>query len=338
MTYAGLVGAGIVATLEYKFQECIDIVANPAQITAPHRIFWLRMLWGRTRSRFFGSFADFHMPVSFRIPAYRLFAWRYDANLDEIRYPLDSFKSFAEFFARPLKEGARPVSDMPAGLVSPVDGQVLTHGVVSGLDARIEQVKGSTYNVTSFLGLDPADVPGDTDDGGIAPGVTTAEASVEIRYIVLYLPMGCYHRFHSPAKLTFFQGRHFCGETLPAFASVLERVPDIFSVNERVVLSGRWHFGQMHLVAVASTNVGNIWLDFDAKLKTNRMRDIAVYCGGDISSKFFPDGVELCAGETVGGFRLGSTVVLVFDAPHGFEWNVARGDSVRVGQPLGEAL
>lgn len=33
---------------------------------------------------------------------------------------------------------------------------------------------------------------------------------------------------------------------------------DVFSVNERVVLSGSWAHGCMHMVAVAAYNVGNI--------------------------------------------------------------------------------
>ena len=39
----------------------------------------------------------------------------------------------------------------------------------------------------------------------------------------------------------------------------------------------------MNLVAVGAANIGSIFLDFDRKLKTNRLRDIAVHCGGDIS-------------------------------------------------------
>jgi phosphatidylserine decarboxylase len=40
-------------------------------------------------------------------------------------------------------------------------------------------------------------------------------------------------------------------------------------------------------------------------------------------------------GEELGVFKFGSTVVLLFQAPSGWEWNVALGDSIKMGQRLG---
>jgi phosphatidylserine decarboxylase len=307
--------------MQYKFLECIEIVGNPAQITSPNTLFWLRVLFGRMRSRWFGALTEVRLPVGLRAPLFRLFAWTYDVDLEEVRYPLDSFRTFNDFFCRVLADGARPISDLPTGLVSPVDGRVLTSGVIRSANARVEQVKGATYSVPAFLGQDPMESKGDQS---------------LVRYIVLYLAPGDYHRIHAPCQVKFSQGRHFCGELLPLKQSLLRKVDDIFAVNERVVLSGDWRHGQMHLVAVGATNVGNIYLDFDEKLKTNRLRDITVHCGGDVSRKLYPEGVSLDTGSHVGGFRLGSTVVLVFDAPECFEWKVKPGDSIRVGEPLGD--
>jgi len=283
-------------------------------------LFWLRMLFGRTRSRWFGSLAELHVPVALRSPVFRLFAWKYGADLDEVRYPLDSFGTFQEFFCRALREDVRPIADEPDGLVSPVDGTIMTAGMIRDANARIEQVKGATYSVPSFLGFDPMETTG---------------SDSALYYVVLYLAPGNYHRIHSPCSLDFKMGRHFCGELLPLRTGFLQRVNDVFAVNERVVLTGSWRHGQMNLVAVAAANVGNIFLDFDEKLKTNRMRDIVVHCGGDLSQKRYHDGVHLDAGQAVGGFRLGSTVVLVFEAGSSFEWRAQIGDTVRMGETLG---
>lgn len=322
VVYVGIFVTGVTATMQYKFKECTEIVGNPAEVTSPHKLFWMRMLFGRMRSRWFGALSEVYLPVVFRAPLYSLFAWKYNVDLDEVRYPLDSLRTFNDFFCRALRDGVRPVADLPRGLVSPVDGQVLRSGVIHDSKARVEQVKGATYSVPAFLGLDPVE--------------TKTSASSVVRYVVLYLPIGGYHRFHAPCEVNFTQGRHFAGELLPMRSAVLRRLNDVFSVNERVVLSGRWCHGQLHLAAVAAANVGNIFLDFDAKLKTNRLRDVVVHCGGDVSTKMYHNGVQLTPGAAVGGFRLGSTVVLVFEAPPDFQWKVSEGDSVRMGQPLGE--
>mmetsp|Transcript_32078 Transcript_32078/g.70169 ORF Transcript_32078/g.70169 Transcript_32078/m.70169 type:complete len:349 (-) Transcript_32078:31-1077(-) len=321
LIFAAGATAGVFATMEYKFHECIDVVGNPMQITSPHRLFWLRLLYGRARSRAFGGIMDYHVPVGLRVPIYRFIAWRYGSNLDEMRYPLDSFKTVNDFFSRRLAEGCRQIEDLPAGLVSPVDGEVLKCGLIEGRRARVEQVKGATYSVASFLGVDP---------------VSTASPSSAVRYVVISIPTGNCHRIHSPCQVKLNNGRHYAGEFLSLREPLLRWMNDVFSVNERVVLSGDWRYGQMHVVAVAAHCVGNIFLDFDPKLQTNRMRDITVHCGGDVSSKMFPDGVQLAAGDSLGGFRLGSTVVLVFDAPaDDFRWKVEVGDKVLVGQALG---
>ena len=46
-------------------------------------------------------------------------------------------------------------------------------------------------------------------------------------------------------------------------------------------------------------------------------------------------GVRLGKGQRLGTFQMGSSIVLVFEAPKEFEFCVNPGDSVRYGQPLG---
>lgn len=47
-------------------------------------------------------------------------------------------------------------------------------------------------------------------------------------------------------------------------------------------------------------------------------------------------GLKMERGEEMGGFKLGSTVVMVFEAPIGFEFCVKEGQKIRLGQPLGD--
>ena len=46
-------------------------------------------------------------------------------------------------------------------------------------------------------------------------------------------------------------------------------------------------------------------------------------------------GMRLGKGQKLGTFKMGSTIVLVFEAPNDFEFCVTPGDSVLYGQPLG---
>ena len=78
------------------------------------------------------------------------------------------------------------------------------------------------------------------------------------------------------------------------------------------------------------------------ELKTNQK---GCYVMGQFSDKPLPGGgvagrrergMKLVKGQKLGNFQMGSSIVLVFEAPQGFEFCVEPGDSVKYGQPLGQ--
>lgn len=69
--------------------------------------------------------------------------------LQEVRYPLDAFPTFNDFFSRKLMDGARPISSVPRGLVSPVDGSITSLGRITEDADRVEQVTGVNYDKVS---------------------------------------------------------------------------------------------------------------------------------------------------------------------------------------------
>src|SRR5688500_12584604 len=72
----------------------------------------------------------------------RWFAGKYGVNMDEAaNSDLASYKSFNDFFTRPLKEGMRPLAT--ADFICPVDGAISQFGAID--EHRILQAKGHFF-------------------------------------------------------------------------------------------------------------------------------------------------------------------------------------------------
>lgn len=159
-------------------------------------------------------------------------------------------------------------------------------------------------------------------------------------FCVIYLAPGDYHRFHSPTNWVAERRRHFRGELYSVSPYMARRLSNLFVLNERVALLGRWRHGFFGMVPVGATNVGSIRINFDKALRTNvRMQR---YLAGTYSEASYSGaskllgGQPLAAGDEMGGFLLGSTIVLVFEAPNEFRFDLKPDQKVKVGQRLGD--
>ncbi len=209
---------------------------------------------------------------------------------------------------------------------------------------------------------------GDSGSHWYAPSTPRKETG--LYYVVVYLAPGDYHRFHSPAAWVVERRRHFAGELYSVSPYLQRTLPGLFILNERVVLLGRWRWGFFSYTPVGATNVGSIKINFDRELRTNslttdtaadRAAEEAVERGERYSgfseanyhaASRVLGGYALRRGEEMGGFQLGSSIVLVFEAPKGtrkntdgssgaqqnkggWQWAVEQGQRVKVGQALG---
>lgn len=88
-------------------------------------------------------------------------------NMDEIRDPIDSFKTFNQFFYRKLKPEARPVADPddPGRLVSCADCRMMAFETVN--EATNIWIKGREFTVGRLLGPNYKDVAERFEGGGL---------------------------------------------------------------------------------------------------------------------------------------------------------------------------
>lgn len=177
-----------------------------------------------------------------------------------------------------------------------------------------------------------ADVTPDIDDHKVKPGH-------KMFFCVVYLAPGDYHRFHSPTNWVVQTRRHFAGELFSVSPYFVNLLQNLFVLNERVALLGKWKYGFFSMIPVGATNVGSIKINFDEALKTNRKEDIPLGTYTEVTYKSASKilgGKALRYGDEMGGFYLGSTVVLVFEAPESFKFKVTAGQKIKMGEPLGQ--
>ena len=208
-------------------------------------------------------------------------------------------------------------------------------------------------------------------DGGSRPWFSSSSKTpTALYYIVVYLAPGDYHRFHSPASWVAEKRRHFAGELYSVSPYLQRTLPGLFTLNERVVLLGRWRWGFFSFTPVGATNVGSIKINFDRELRTNSLTTdtAADRAAEEASARGEPysgfaeatyraaskilGGHALRKGEEMGGFQLGSSIVLVFEAPRGhrtsfddgciegsrkggWQWGVQQGQQVKCGEAIG---
>lgn len=252
-------------------------------------IMFLRLLPKNLLSRVAGVIASISLPLPLRRLQLRSFGKTFGVNFEEVRAPLDEFRSVQEFFVRELKEGARPVAPEEDAFVSPCDGAWGQSGFVE--KGTLLQVKGRPYSVGALLGDDALAA---RFEGG--------------PYATLYLSPKDYHRFHSPVAGRVTRADYLPGTLWPVNRAGVHFVEGLFAENERIVA---WLVPDAHpdellcMVAVGATCVGKVKVNFDS-LETNiprTSRTVREYGEGQQP--------HLDKGEEWGRFEFGSTIVLV---------------------------
>ncbi|XVE93074.1 hypothetical protein REPUB_Repub01dG0158800 [Reevesia pubescens] len=195
-------------------------------------------------------------------------------NMGEVKYPLQHFKTFNDFFVRELKPGARPIACVERDDVAVCAADCRLMAFKSVQDSLRFWIKGRKFSIQGLLGKE-----------------ICSNAFIDGTLVIFRLAPQDYHRFHFPVSgiIEQFVNIPGCLYTVNPIA-VNSKYCNVFTENKRVVsIISTAEFGKVAFIAIGATMVGSI--NFVKK-------------EGDIVKK----------GDEFGYFSFGgSTVICVFE-------------------------
>ena len=162
-------------------------------------------------------------------------------DMSSAEKPASEYATFNEFFARKLKDGARPISDAEGVILSAADCRLNVYASVD--DATRFWVKGRNFSLAGLLA-----------DEALASNFHGGSMAI------FRLAPQDYHRFHSPVAGTIVSICDVPGHLLTVNPIAVNCVhADVFTVNKRsVMIIDTPDLGQVAFVAIGATLVGSI--------------------------------------------------------------------------------
>ena len=249
----------------------------------------LRILPQNLLSLAVGALVRTRLPAFVAKPANKLFVKAFGINMAEAEKPLASYRTVEDVFTRKLQPGSRKIAE---GFVSPADGLIVKSEAVHV--GRAIQAKGMTYSLSELV-FGAHESPRDFDPSW---------------FTTVYLAPHNYHRVHTPCAATAINLRYIPGRLWPVNGPAVRAIPGLFCRNERLVFDLLpKQGGRLWVVMVGALNVGRIVTPLKPDFASNssfRLLDSS-------DAKEHAINAALNAGDEIGTFMLGSTVVLVLD-------------------------
>jgi phosphatidylserine decarboxylase len=247
----------------------------------------------------------------------KAFARYYNVDMKEAQDPaFSAYRSFNEFFVRPLREGVRPVVAEESLLAQPADGAISQLGAIH--HGQILQAKGHNYTLEALL----------------AGNYMLAAEFQNGHFITTYLAPRDYHRVHMPCTGVLREMIYVPGDLFSVNPLTAANVPNLFARNERVICIFDTAFGPMAQILVGATIVGSIetvWAGTVTPPREGVIRRWTYPQAGDEGA------VILEKGQEMGRFKLGSTVINLFaEGRVHLAPQLNSGSVTRVGQVLAE--
>ncbi|WP_321469694.1 phosphatidylserine decarboxylase [Halarcobacter sp.] len=257
-------------------------------------------------SQYFGKFAKFEFPLfiqKFINGAYVKFL---GLNMSEFRNP-KFYKSLNDLFTRELAI-PREIDKDKDCFISPSDSLITQCGNLE--DDLLLQIKGMEYSVEEMLTYNCANNFAKVKNG---------------TYMNFYLSPKDYHRYHAPCDFKVNKLIHVPGKLYPVNLKYLNKQIDLFVENERVILECTHEEKLFYMVFVGALNVGQMVFNFEPKVETNNdTKEIKIY---------EYESLEIKKGECLGYFKMGSTVVMVWEKDF-VQLEELLGQNVKYGQRI----
>lgn len=249
----------------------------------------------------------------------KLFAKFYKVNMTEAKESeFSAYSTFNEFFTRPLKENIRPIVVGKNQLALPADGVISQLGLI--LDDKILQAKGHFYSLEELL----------------ASNYILADKFSNGTFVTTYLSPRDYHRVHMPYDGLLTEMIYVPGDLFSVNQLITTNVPNLFARNERLICIFDTQVGKIAQILIGATIVGSIDTSWCGCVNNERE--------GIIKRWTYPEkdktgAIYLKKGEEMGKFKLGSTIINLFESNHIKLNSVLKpGTITRVGELLAELI
>lgn len=266
-----------------------------------------RLLPQHLLGRLAGALADSTWPPLKNL-LIRLVLARFDIQMGEADPPEPlAYSSLNEFFARPLRDGARPLDD--AAVVSPVDGTLVCAGTMEGHSPM--QAKGHSYSLEALL----------AGDGLWVPHYRNGQQAT------IYLAPHNYHRVHAPCAGRLLRSAFVPGSCYSVNAATVRALPGLFAKNERLIMEFEGADGRFIMIMIGAmlvSGIATVWGGRQEQRGGLRMEQHS--------------GPHLQRGDEAGRFLFGSSVILLLPPGAPALRPLDDGQSLRMGQALSAPL
>lgn len=250
-----------------------------------------------------GKLVHSRLPKAINKKAKSWFVNRYKIDMSEAEFDLDHYPHIGAVFTRRLKDGLRPIKGL---FVHPADARLTA---VQDINSdTLVQAKGKKYHLSKFLNT---------------KNWQEFEGGKSLTY---YLCPTDYHRVHSPITGEITSVHYIPGTLWPVNDWSVKSIKNLFAVNERVVVWYKTPKGRVAVVLVGATNVGKMSLSFDKNIVTNQ----SFFKPKDQLKTYEPP-ISIKAGDELGVFHMGSTVICVYPKDFLPEITTPLGSFTKVG-------